>query len=244
MLTLEGRFIGRGGEGCRYEDGIMRRFSVQSGPIRVWHISEFMRTELSASSHGQFHQGDTYVIRWPFKVIYVGLRDIPSRASDASREQCVYFFWHGSQSKITEKGASAVMTIELDEERCPQIRVTEGKEPPAFCRLFDGRMAVHMGRRLMNSTSSPTVIPNTPRVRLFLVRGEVPSEGYLLEVPAQLSSLRSQGVFLALQYGNGNENGSHLSGSMLQKAWIWCGLVASETCKRVARYIMDRLKDR
>ncbi|KAA0188018.1 Supervillin [Fasciolopsis buskii] len=241
LLTLEGRFVGRGGEGCRYEDGIMRRFSVQSGPLRMWHVSEFNRTEMTESSHGQFHQCDTYVIRWPFKVIYVGLRDIPSRANDASREQCVYFFWHGSQSKVTEKGASAVMTIELDEERCPQIRVTEGKEPPAFCRLFNGRMIIHSGHRLASTPSSPTTSPTSPRVRLFLVLGEAPAEGYLLEVPAQLSSLRSQGALLALQYTNGNGSSDN-AGLAVQKAWMWYGMYASETTINVARHIVERLK--
>ncbi|KAA3677152.1 supervillin [Paragonimus westermani] len=132
LLTLEGRFVGRGGEGCRYEDGIMRRYRVESGSLRVWHVSEFSRTEIPEASHGQFHQGDTYVIRWPFKVLHVGLRDVPTRNAELLQEQCAYFFWQGSQSKVTEQGAAALMTIELDEERGPQVSF-HSRITPSVC---------------------------------------------------------------------------------------------------------------
>ncbi|TGZ73432.1 hypothetical protein CRM22_001523 [Opisthorchis felineus] len=233
LLTLEGRFVGRGGEGCRYEDGIVRRFRVESGLVHVWHVSEFNRIELSEISHGQFHQGDTYVVRWPFKVIHVGLRDIPSRSADSSREQCAYFFWQGSHSKVTEQGAAALMTMELDAERGPQVRVPEGKEPPAFCRLFNGRMVIYSGKR---SADWDISADTKPRIRLFLVRGEVPAEGYLFEVSPQLSSLRSQGVFLALQYAPFDRS--------VHKAWLWCGRRAAQPTVDTGRHIVNQLRER
>ncbi|VEL17573.1 unnamed protein product [Protopolystoma xenopodis] len=121
LLNLEGRFVGRGGEGVRLSDGIARRFRVNSGQLSVWHVSEFSRTCLPGPSHGQFHRGDTYVIRWPFDVVYTGLREM-RQISSSSSEQCAYFFWQGCQSRVSEQGAAALMTIELDEERGPQVR--------------------------------------------------------------------------------------------------------------------------
>ena len=52
----------------------------------------------------------------------------------------------GNDCTVNEKGASALMTIELDKEKGPQVRVVQGKEPPAFLTLFMGKMVILRGR--------------------------------------------------------------------------------------------------
>ncbi|ELU02277.1 hypothetical protein CAPTEDRAFT_139004, partial [Capitella teleta] len=224
-LVLEASHVGRGRLWLEDMDGLHRMWEVSTIEMAVWHISEYEHLPMVKESYGQFHEGDTYVIRWRYKVAQTGMKTLKGRESShatVGRERCAYFFWQGRGSSITEKGASALMTVELDEERGPQVRVTQGKEPPAFLQLFDGCMTVHRGKREDESTNTQG------SWRCYIMRNELPFETCLLEVQRSVENLRSRTSFIIMNIKTG----------ML---YVWHGAKSSSQCREQALRISKSL---
>lgn len=49
-------------------DGIMRKQNIVTLGVKVWHVLEYDHFELEETSYGQFHDGDTYVVRWQYMI--------------------------------------------------------------------------------------------------------------------------------------------------------------------------------
>ncbi|XP_070585046.1 supervillin isoform X2 [Erythrolamprus reginae] len=223
-IVLDGLKIGRGYGFIEGDDG--RQFEIITISVDVWHILEFDYSRLPKQSIGQFHEGDTYVVKWNYLVsTLVGSRqkgELQTRV--VGKEKCVYFFWQGRHSTVSEKGTSALMTVELDEERGAQIQVLQGKEPPCFLQCFQGGMIVHTGRREEEEENTQS------DWRLYCVRGEVPIEGNLLEVACHCSSLRSRTSMIVLN---------------INKAliYLWHGCKAQPHTKEVGRTAANKIKE-
>ncbi|KAM8979921.1 supervillin isoform 9-T16 [Sarcophilus harrisii] len=221
---LDGVNVGRGYGFIEGDD--RRQFEIASVSVDVWHILEFDYSRLPKQSIGQFHEGDTYVVKWKYMVsTAVGSRqkgEHPVRT--AGKEKCVYFFWQGRHSTVSEKGTSALMTVELDEERGAQVQVLQGKEPPCFLQCFQGGMVVHAGKREEEEENAQS------DWRLYCVRGEVPIEGNLLEVACHCSSLRSRTSMIVLS---------------VNKAlmYLWHGCKAQAHTKDVGRTAANKIKE-
>ncbi|XP_026699480.1 supervillin isoform X15 [Athene cunicularia] len=222
--VLDGMNIGRGYGLVEGEDG--RQFEIITASVDVWHILEFDYSRLPKQSIGQFHEGDTYVVKWKYMVsTTVGSRQRGEQQVRAvGKEKCVYFFWQGRHSTVSEKGTSALMTVELDEERGAQVQVLQGKEPPCFLQCFQGGMIVHAGRREEEEENAQS------DWRLYCVRGEVPNEGNLLEVACHCSSLRSRTSMIVLN---------------INKAliYLWHGCKAQSHTKDVGRTAANKIKE-
>ncbi|XP_043546515.1 supervillin a isoform X5 [Chiloscyllium plagiosum] len=224
-MTLDGLNIGRGYGIVEGEDG--RQFEITSLSVDVWHILEFDYSRLPKQSIGQFHEGDTYVVKSKYLVSStVGKRQKSElvRNTAVGKEKCVYYFWQGRHSTVSEKGTSALMTVELDEERGAQVQVLQGKEPPCFLQLFQGGMIVHAGKREEEEESSQS------DWRLYCVRGELPMEGNLLEVACHCSSLRSRTSMILL-----NVNKAVI--------YLWHGCKAQPHTKVVGRTEANKIKE-
>ncbi|XP_075875729.1 supervillin-like isoform X2 [Nelusetta ayraudi] len=192
---IDGVNVGRGYGQVETEDH-MRIQEISTISVDVWHILEFDYSRLPRQSIGQFHEGDAYVVKWKYMIsTSVGRRQNPeTRSTGPGKEKCCYFFWQGRHCSVSEKGTSALMTVELDEERGGQVQVQQGKEPPCFLQCFNGGMIVHAGKREEEEEEENT----QSEWRLYCVRGEVPVEGHLLEVACHCSSLRSRASMILL----------------------------------------------
>uniref|UniRef100_A0A3P8RXE7 Supervillin a n=1 Tax=Amphiprion percula TaxID=161767 RepID=A0A3P8RXE7_AMPPE len=221
---LDGFNVGRGYGLVEAEE--WRSYEISTLVVEVWHILEFDYSRLPHQSIGQFHEGDTYVVKWKYMVsTAVGKRQNPEqlKTAGAGREKCCYFFWQGRNSTVSEKGTSALMTVELDEERGAQVQVQQGKEPPCFLQCFKGGMVVHSGKREEEEENSQN------DWRLYCVRGEVEVEGHLLEVACHCSSLRSRVSMVLLS----------VSQALI---YLWHGCKSQIHTQEVARTATNKIK--
>ncbi|XP_056626804.1 supervillin a isoform X14 [Triplophysa dalaica] len=221
--VLDGADIGRGYGLVEGDEG--RNFEISTLSVDVWHILEFDYSRLPKQSIGQFHEGDTYVVKWKYMVsTAVGKRLNSERIIGPGKEKCCYFFWQGRNSTVSEKGTSALMTVELDEERGAQMQVQQGKEPPCFLQCFNGGMIVHAGKREEEEENAQN------DWRLYCVRGEKPIEGHLLEVVCHCSSLRSRTSLILLNIPKAS-------------MYLWHGCKAQMHTRDVGRTTANKIKE-
>ncbi|XP_039517386.1 supervillin a isoform X7 [Pimephales promelas] len=221
--VLDGVDVGRG-YGL-VEGDERRNFEISTLSVDVWHILEFDYSRLPKLSIGQFHEGDTYVVKWKYMIsTAVGKRLHSERIIGPGKEKCCYFFWQGRNSTVNEKGTSALMTVELDEERGAQVQVQQGKEPPCFLQCFNGGMIVHAGKREEEEENTQN------DWRLYCVRGEKPIEGHLLEVVCHCSSLRSRTSLILLNIPKAS-------------MYLWHGCKAQMHTRDVACAAANKIKE-
>ena len=61
-----------------------------------------------------------YVVRWKYCVKLTGVKTLKGK-EDVERDKVAYFFWQGKDSTLNEKGTAALMTVELDSDKGPQV---------------------------------------------------------------------------------------------------------------------------
>lgn len=59
---------------ARYEDmeGFIREVDILTLGTSVWHVLEYDHYKMPETSYGQFHEGDTYVVRWQYMIANAG----------------------------------------------------------------------------------------------------------------------------------------------------------------------------
>ncbi|KAJ1554420.1 Coronin-2B [Nowakowskiella sp. JEL0078] len=90
----------------------------KDGKVSIFIVRDFEKYPVAKNLHGQFFSSESYILLYVFRPLGSGV------------DQCISYFWQGSHSSITQKGTSALITIELSKETSGdvmQVRVVEGK---------------------------------------------------------------------------------------------------------------------
>lgn len=218
-LILEGSHIGRG---TNYNDKESKRhYNIKTKSVCKWVIQEYDYQKVENDAEiGEFFSGDSYIIRWEYQITVSGreLNGKPSKHNVTGRDRCAYFCWQGRDASSNEKGAAALLTVELDREKGPQVRVAQGNEPPAFLNLFQGNLVIHQGKKNIDKS----------RYKLFVTRGNLSNEAYLVQVPCSVRQLRSRGSLILVDTEKGN-------------LYIWHGSRSLKHTKNIAIELANKL---
>ncbi|XP_058836906.1 supervillin isoform X2 [Topomyia yanbarensis] len=186
-LVLEHSNLGRGN--FYYDTDSMRHFDVLTISVTQWEIDEYEYKEIQGTSCGHFYSDESYTIRWMYQVS-VTVRELSGKVSNRStvvgRDRCAYFCWHGLDAPANEKGAAALLTVELDKEKGAQVRVSQGQESSAFVRLFK-IMFIHKSKKTTRNAW-----------RLYIITGNYPEETVCTEVTCNACQLRSRATMILI----------------------------------------------
>ncbi|XP_048457863.1 scinderin like b [Rhincodon typus] len=182
-----------------------------SGTVKIWRVEEFKKQPVDPSAYGQFYGGDCYIILYTYK--------------SGDRDRHMIYTWQGQKATKDELGASAGLTVELDDQMqgLPvQVRVTQGQEPPHLLSLFkDKPVIVHLGGTSRHGGQSAAA-----SVRLFHIRKSSTGATRAVEVIADAGSLNSNDTFVL---------------KTPQQSYIWKGVGASQAELKTANYVVSVL---
>ncbi|XP_015782794.1 adseverin isoform X2 [Tetranychus urticae] len=161
----------------------VQMFDDGSGDKQIFRICSFDLVPVESNDYGNFFSGDCYII------VY----------TSATKVNVIYY-WIGNCSSVDERGAAAMMTVQLDNERfngsAVQVRVSEGKEPPHFTAIFGGRMVIYKGGHKSGFRYAISTGDSTKDRCLLQVRGTNKFVTRAVEVDCEASSLNSNDVFV------------------------------------------------
>ncbi|XP_050081453.1 gelsolin isoform X1 [Anopheles maculipalpis] len=173
------------------------------GSVEIWRVQDYDLVSVEPDAFGMFFAGDSYLVRYEYTIKTGG-------------HGYIVYFWQGKTSSTTEKGASAMHAVRMDDElngKAILVRVAQGNEPRHFMKLFKGRMVTFLGDHDKQAADD---------TKLFRVRGTCSDDVRAEEMTPNASSLASDDVFLLKTSGT---------------VYIWHGVGASDLEKNMAANI-------
>ncbi|TQN67476.1 Severin [Colletotrichum shisoi] len=110
----------------------------QEAGLRVWRVEDFEVKPWPREKHGQFLDGDSYIVLHSYKV---------GKSGETARLGHDVFFWLGAHTSQDEAGTAAYKTVELDEflnGAATQHRELQAAPSDAFLELFP-RISIRSG---------------------------------------------------------------------------------------------------
>lgn len=181
------------------------------GKVQIWRAENGARVPVDPSSYGHFYGGDCYIILYSYRL--------------GGPERHIIYTWQGLKCTQDELGASAFLTVKLDDSMggSPvQVRVTQSQEPPHLMSLFQGKpMIVHSG-----GTSRKGGQSQAAATRLFHIRQSSAHATRAVEVEATASNLNTNDVFVL---------------KSPKALFVWRGVGASDEEMAASKHVVDFL---
>ena len=188
-----------------------------TGKLEVWRVEDFKKVPVDKASYGQFYQGDSYVMLYTY-------------LDKAKKENYIIYFWQGNDSSQDEKGASALLATQLDDEYggAPvQVRVVQNKEPDHFLTLFKGKFIIRRGGKASGFKNSEQKDEQAlGDVALFHIKGTSELNTKATQVDVSASSLNSNDCFVLVSP---------------KTTFAWLGKYATGDERHVAKAVAETL---
>ncbi|XP_011484438.3 gelsolin [Oryzias latipes] len=181
------------------------------GKVQIWRVENGEKVPVDPASYGLFYGGDCYLILYSYR--------------QGARERHLIYTWQGLKCTQDELGASAFLTIQLDDSMggAPvQVRVTQGQEPSHLMSLFQGKPMII----LSGGTSRKGGQSQAGSTRLFHIRQSSAGATRAVEVNPTASNLNTNDVFVLK------------SPSAL---YVWRGKGASDEEVKAAKHVVNFL---
>lgn len=168
--------------------------------VSIWRVNDFKKEKIEKDHYGHFYDQDSFLVLYKYML--------------NNKEKYIIYYWQGRHSSINEKGASALLTIDLEKEyqSAKEIRVAQGYEPLSFLNLFrDGDnnyYIVHHGK--YNPISS-----NDQNILLYEISGYKDQYLRSFQVSPISQSLKSTSSFILIDISS-------------KSSYIWNGKLSNE----------------
>ncbi|XP_037040154.1 gelsolin-like isoform X1 [Bradysia coprophila] len=182
------------------------------GNVELWRVQNRELVVVRQEMQGMFFDRNCYLIKY----------------SALNKGGSVIYFWQGKHASVLDKGASAILTVNMAEKMesgAVQVLVNQGYEPRHFLKIFMGKFVISCGSAeefLKNKDSG--IKPNENR--LFKIRGTNEYNVHAEQMKAVAASLASDDTFIM---------------STPATTYVWMGVGTSEAEKEMAKNNVERI---